>query len=59
MNDFVDIDIKSEVARRLVKQSQKNVADLDDLIRCTKFSKSEIKTIYRGFKQVNHIRLLV
>ncbi|XP_023330477.1 Kv channel-interacting protein 1 isoform X1 [Eurytemora carolleeae] len=44
-------DILAAVAQRLEDQSKRTFIDLEDLIRTTKFSKQEIRTMYRGFKQ--------
>jgi len=44
-------DILAAVASRLEEQSKRTWIDLDELIRSTKFSKEEIRTMYRGFKQ--------
>ncbi len=39
------------VAQRLASQNKRTV-QLDQLLRETKFTKEEIRTMYRGFKQV-------
>jgi len=44
-------DILAAVAQRLEEASKRTFIDLEDLIRTTKFSKQEIRTMYRGFKQ--------
>jgi len=45
------IDILSVVSQRIKDQNKRNVIDLEDLIKITQFSKSEIRMMYRGFKQ--------
>jgi hypothetical protein len=47
------IDIQAAVAERLAQKNKKTV-QLNDLLKDTKFTKSEIRTMYRGFKQVSH-----
>jgi len=44
------IDIQAAVAERLAQKNKKTV-QLNDLLKDTKFTKSEIRTMYRGFKQ--------
>lgn len=44
-------DILAAVAQRLEEQAKRTCIDLEDLIRTTKFTKQEIRTMYRGFKQ--------
>ncbi len=44
-------DIQEMVAQRLATQSKKTV-QLEQLLRETKFTREEIRTMYRGFKQV-------
>lgn len=44
-------DISEMVAQRLAAQNKKTV-HLSDLMKDTKFTKEEIKNMYRGFKQV-------
>ena len=44
-------DIQEAVAQRLAQKNKKTV-QLNDLLKDTKFTKSEIRTMYRGFKQV-------
>lgn len=44
-------DILAAVAQRLEEQAKRTFIDLEDLIRTTKFTKQEIRTMYRGFKQ--------
>jgi len=44
-------EIMAAVAQRLEDQSKRTFIDLEDLIKTTKFSKQEIRTMYRGFKQ--------
>ena len=46
------IDIQAAVAERLAQKNKKTV-QLNDLLKDTKFTKSEIRTMYRGFKQVS------
>lgn len=46
------LDIQDMVAQRLATQSKKTV-HLNELLRVTKFTKEEIRTMYRGFKQVH------
>jgi len=43
-------DIQEAVAQRLAQKNKKTV-QLNDLLKDTKFTKSEIRTMYRGFKQ--------
>ena len=50
------IDIQAAVAERLAQKNKKTV-QLNDLLKDTKFTKSEIRTMYRGFKQVSLLRL--
>ena len=50
------IDIQAAVAERLAQKNKKTV-QLNDLLKDTKFTKSEIRTMYRGFKQVSLFRL--
>ena len=45
------IDIQEMVAQRLAAKDKKTV-HLSELLRDTKFTKEEIRTMYRGFKQV-------
>lgn len=45
------IDIQEAVKQRLAHKNKKTV-QLNDLLADTKFTKSEIRTMYRGFKQV-------
>ena len=47
-------DIQEAVKQRLALQNKKTV-QLTELLRDTKFTKSEIRTMYRGFKQVRTI----
>ncbi len=44
-------DIQEAVKQRLALQNKKTV-QLTELLNDTKFTKSEIRTMYRGFKQV-------
>ena len=44
-------DIQEMVAQRMAVQSKRTV-QLSELLRDTKFTKEEIRTMYRGFKQV-------
>ncbi|TRY76824.1 hypothetical protein TCAL_16999 [Tigriopus californicus] len=46
------IDINEMVAQRLATQTKKTV-HLKELLRDTKFTKEEIKNMYRGFKQIH------
>ncbi len=43
--------LQEMVAQRLASQNKRTV-QLDQLLRETKFTKEEIRTMYRGFKQV-------
>ena len=54
MGDFAEygIDIQEAVKKRLALNSKKTV-QLNDLLLDTKFTKSEIRMMYRGFKQVS------
>lgn len=45
-------DIQEAVKQRLAQKNKKTV-QLNDLLKDTKFTKSEIRTMYRGFKQVS------
>jgi len=45
------LDIQEMVAQRLAAKNKKTV-QLEELLRDTKFTKEEIRTMYRGFKQV-------
>ena len=47
-------DIQEAVKKRLALNSKKTV-QLNELLKDTKFTKSEIRMMYRGFKQVNLI----
>ena len=47
-------DIQEMVAQRMAVQSKKTV-QLSELLRDTKFTKEEIRTMYRGFKQVEFL----
>lgn len=49
------IDIQEAVKQRLAHKNKKTV-QLTELLADTKFTKSEIRTMYRGFKQVNKNR---
>ncbi len=49
----IGFDIQEMVAQRLAVQSKKTV-QLEELLRETKFTKEEIRTMYRGFKQVGN-----
>ena len=44
-------DIQEAVKQRLALKNKKTV-QLGELLQDTKFTKSEIRTMYRGFKQV-------
>lgn len=44
-------DIQEMVAQRMAVQNKKTV-QLSELLRDTKFTREEIRTMYRGFKQV-------
>ena len=48
------IDIQEAVKQRLAHKNKKTV-QLNELLADTKFTKSEIRTMYRGFKQVRII----
>ena len=43
---------KAAVASRMEENKKRNLIDLQELLRITKFTKQEIKMMYRGFKQV-------
>ena len=43
---------KAAVASRMEENKKRNMIDLQELLRITKFTKQEIKMMYRGFKQV-------
>lgn len=45
-------DIQEAVKKRLALNSKKTV-QLNELLQDTKFTKSEIRMMYRGFKQVS------
>ena len=49
------IDIQEAVKQRLAHKNKKTV-QLNELLADTKFTKSEIRTMYRGFKQVSMIK---
>jgi len=44
-------DILAIVAARLKEQKARRLIDLEELVRATKFSKQELRKMYRGFKQ--------
>lgn len=46
------INIQEAVKQRLAQKNKKTV-QLNDLLKDTKFTKSEIRQMYRGFKQVH------
>ena len=46
-------DIQEAVKQRLAQKNKKCV-QLNDLLKDTNFTKSEIRTMYRGFKQVRN-----
>ena len=48
---FTDL-FKAAVASRMEENKKRNMIDLQELLRITKFTKQEIKMMYRGFKQV-------
>ena len=50
-------DIQEAVKKRLALNSKKTV-QLNELLQDTKFTKSEIRMMYRGFKQVSSIYYL-
>ena len=50
---------KAAVASRMEENKKRNLIDLQELLRITKFTKQEIKMMYRGFKQVRQRGLLV
>jgi len=56
MEDAADmelgLDIQEMVAKRLAVKNKKTVR-LEELLRDTKFTKEEIRQMYRGFKQVS------
>ena len=45
-------DILAAVAAKIEENKKRSAIDLQELIKITKFSKPEIKMMYRGFKQV-------
>ena len=45
-------DILAAVAARIEENNKRKCIDLQELMRRTKFTKQEIKMMYRGFKQV-------
>ena len=45
-------DILAAVAARIEENAKRSLINLPELMKCTKFSKQEIKMMYRGFKQV-------
>ena len=44
--------ILAAVAARIDENQKRSCMDLQELIRSTNFTKTEIKCMYRGFKQV-------
>lgn len=50
---------KAAVASRMEENKKRNLIDLQELLRITKFTKQEIKMMYRGFKQVRQRDLLI
>ena len=44
--------VLAAVAVRMEENKRRNNIDLQELLRITKFTKQEIKMMYRGFKQV-------
>ena len=52
---FTDL-FKAAVASRMEENKKRNMIDLQELLRITKFTKQEIKMMYRGFKQVLYFR---
>lgn len=51
METDLGIDLQSAVAQRIEEQTKRRCTGLDELIKTTKFTKNEIRTMYRGFKQ--------
>ena len=45
-------DILAVVAARIKENNKRSFIDLQELMRITKFTKQEIRMMYRGFKQV-------
>ena len=45
-------DIIAAVAARIKENNKRSFIDLQELMRSTKFTKQEIRMMYRGFKQV-------
>jgi hypothetical protein len=52
-NSELGANILAAVAARIEENNKRSCIDLQELIRSTKFSKQEIKCMYRGFKQVS------
>ena len=50
-NIFIHL-FKAAVASRMEENKKRNMIDLQELLTITKFTKQEIKMMYRGFKQV-------
>ena len=44
--------LKAAVAVRMEENKKRSLIDLQELLTITKFTKQEIKMMYRGFKQV-------
>ena len=49
------IDILAATAARIEENNKRKSIDLQELMKITKFTKQEIRMLYRGFKQVGHI----
>ena len=45
-------DIVTAVAARMEENKKRSLINLEELMRSTRFTKQEIKMMYRGFKQV-------
>ena len=46
------VDILAAIAARIEESNKRKSIDLQELMKITKFTKQEIKMLYRGFKQV-------
>ena len=47
-------DLMAAVAAGVEQNNRRRLIDLQELLEATKFSKEEIKMMYRGFKQVEN-----
>ena len=47
------------MAVRMEENKKRNTIDLQELLKITKFTKQEIKMMYRGFKQAKPQKILI